>query len=214
MPASSNSSTSCQRLAWREPAALVWASSSTRISAGRRASAASRSNSCRSRAAILDVRAAAGSRGPRAAPRSRPAVRLDVADDTSTPSSRRSRRRLEHRVGLAHAGGGAEEDLELAAPLPRLLLLDAGEERVGIGPVLAHRSSPGRYSTRPGWTAPAPRIDMSSLGVLRNRSYFGWSGSNCGRHHADGVPSCQKCSSHCSAKRCLSHLVAGLVEPR
>jgi hypothetical protein len=46
MPASSSSSTSCQRFGWREPGALVCASSSTSSSPGRRFSAASRSNSC------------------------------------------------------------------------------------------------------------------------------------------------------------------------
>ncbi len=45
MPAASSSSTSCQRFGWREPCALLCASSSTRTSCGRRASAASRSNS-------------------------------------------------------------------------------------------------------------------------------------------------------------------------
>ncbi|MCY1531646.1 hypothetical protein D9M68_668770 [compost metagenome] len=45
MPAASSSCTSCQRLAWREPGALVWASSSTSSTAGLRARAASRSNS-------------------------------------------------------------------------------------------------------------------------------------------------------------------------
>ncbi len=49
MPASSNSSTSCQRFGWREPGALLCASSSIRIRAGRRARAASRSNSATSR---------------------------------------------------------------------------------------------------------------------------------------------------------------------
>src|SRR6266545_596513 len=45
MPASTSSRTSSQRLEWREPSALLWASSSTRMTDGRRARAASRSNS-------------------------------------------------------------------------------------------------------------------------------------------------------------------------
>ena len=45
IPASRISCTSCQRLAWRRPGALVWASSSTSSSLGRRFRAASRSNS-------------------------------------------------------------------------------------------------------------------------------------------------------------------------
>ena len=40
-PAASSSSTSCQRFGWREPGALVCASSSSNISCGLRASAAS-----------------------------------------------------------------------------------------------------------------------------------------------------------------------------
>ena len=47
MPASRSSSTSCQRLGWRQPGALVWASSSINATCGRRASIASRSNSVR-----------------------------------------------------------------------------------------------------------------------------------------------------------------------
>ena len=45
MPALSRSSTSCHRLECVMPGALVWASSSTRITCGLRPSAASRSNS-------------------------------------------------------------------------------------------------------------------------------------------------------------------------
>ena len=43
IPASSSSSMSCQRLALREPGTLVWASSSTRATWGRRARTASTS---------------------------------------------------------------------------------------------------------------------------------------------------------------------------
>ena len=43
MPAASSSSMSCQRLALREPGTLVWASSSTSATFGRRASTASTS---------------------------------------------------------------------------------------------------------------------------------------------------------------------------
>ena len=80
--ASSSSSTSCQRLGWREPGALVWASSSTRSSAGWRASAASRSNSLQLEAAVARSARAAGARALRAAPRSRRAR-------ASRPSRRR-----------------------------------------------------------------------------------------------------------------------------
>ena len=39
----------------------------------------------------------------------------------------------QHRIGLAHAGGGAEEDLEPGAGLALLGFGDALEELVGIG---------------------------------------------------------------------------------
>jgi hypothetical protein len=47
---------------------------------------------------------------------------------------------LEHRVGLADAGRGSQEDLQPAPAFPFLLGLHAGEERVGIGPPLGHGS--------------------------------------------------------------------------
>ncbi len=41
---------------------------------------------------------------------------------------------FEHGIGLAHAGGITEEDLELAARLAGLLLrLHAGQQLVGVG---------------------------------------------------------------------------------
>ena len=58
MPASSSSSTSCQRLGWRgrgAPRELECASSSTSSAAGLRASAASRSNSRRDRVAVAHL---------------------------------------------------------------------------------------------------------------------------------------------------------------
>ena len=55
MPASSSSSTSCQRLAFLLPGVLVWASSSTSTTSGWRASTASTSSSAKRRAAVVDV---------------------------------------------------------------------------------------------------------------------------------------------------------------
>lgn len=43
--------------------------------------------------------------------------------------------RLQHRVSLADARTGAEEELEPAAPLARLIGLHFGEQAVGIGAV-------------------------------------------------------------------------------
>ena len=82
MPASSSSSTSCQRLGWREPGALVWASSSTRTMAGWRARARVEVELAELDAAVLDLARRAASPGPRAGPRSR-----------GGRGSRRSRRR-------------------------------------------------------------------------------------------------------------------------
>ncbi len=49
---------------------------------------------------------------------------------------------LQHRVGLADAGRGAEEDLQPAALLPLLLALDLVEKLVGIGTVHADWRAP------------------------------------------------------------------------
>ena len=82
MPASSSSSTSCQRLGWREPGAFECASSSTRISAGlprqRRVEVEFADASCRGRRAVW----AAAAPGPSsmAAVSARPWV-------SSTPTS-------------------------------------------------------------------------------------------------------------------------------
>src|SRR5207244_5092153 len=48
---------------------------------------------------------------------------------------------LQHRVGLADTGGGAEEDLQLAARPPGFLLSDADEQLIGIGPSIRHGES-------------------------------------------------------------------------
>ena len=62
----------------------------------------------------------------------------------------------EHRVGLADAGGRAEEDLQPPTALPGFLALDARQERVRIpARVVAHRviieSEPGVFrASRPG----------------------------------------------------------------
>src|SRR5262245_57776109 len=91
MPAASSSSTSCQRLACREPEALVWASSSTRINVGRRARAPSRS-----RSRIIDPRYSTVRLGRTSRPWRRASVSTrpwvsTKPTTTSTPSSRCSR---------------------------------------------------------------------------------------------------------------------------
>ena len=92
MPAASSSSTSCQRFSLREPGTLVWASSSTSATSGRRARTASTSISSNVGAAVLERRGGARPRGRRPARRCGPGR-----------GSRRSRRR---RRCPAPAGAG------------------------------------------------------------------------------------------------------------
>ncbi len=66
-------------------------------------------------------------------------VRLDVADDHIDAFLSDFSRGFEHGVGLAYAGSGAEENLQLAARLLSFFRFDAGEQRFGIGPVVGHR---------------------------------------------------------------------------
>ena len=54
----------------------------------------------------------------------------------------------QHRVGLADAGAGAEEDLELAAPLRALVALDPGEQLIGVGAGLWHSRGVPRHWPR------------------------------------------------------------------
>ena len=54
-------------------------------------------------------------------------VRLDNTGDDLDPGRALGPSRLQHRVGLADAGGGTEEDLQLAARPPGFLLSDADE---------------------------------------------------------------------------------------
>ncbi len=138
MPASSSSTTSCQRFACREPGALVCASSSSRSSAGcgrARRPGRTRGGAC------------PGTRPRAGQSRSRPSARAAVSArpwvstqpmTTSTPSALLRARRLEHGVGLADAGRGAEEDLEAAAGRAGLLGRHAPQEGIGIRPLVAH----------------------------------------------------------------------------
>ena len=66
------------------------------------------------------------------------AMRLDVADDDVGPGRLGGERRLEHGVGLADAGRGAEEDPQSPAARPRLLGLDLCQQLVRIRAVVGH----------------------------------------------------------------------------
>ena len=90
MPASSSSSTSCQRFSWREPGTLVCASSSTSAICGLRASTASVSISSN-----VAPRYVSFWRGMTSSPSSRAAVcgRPCVSANATTTSAPRSLRR-------------------------------------------------------------------------------------------------------------------------
>ena len=87
-------------------------------------------------------------------------VRLDDADDDVDPSlALRARRDLQHLVGLADAGRGAEEDLQPAAPL--LFAPGRLEQGVRRGPLIEVAAA-DRTSARRN----------SPVGALRGRLYF------------------------------------------
>ena len=118
-------------------AALVWASSSTRTTAGR-APGARRGRTPRAARRGTRRGAAAGPRDPRAAPRSRRGRgSRRCRRRRRRPRARSSRAALEHGVGLADAGRGAEEDLELAAALALASCgADCAQKRVRVGPAV------------------------------------------------------------------------------
>ena len=128
MPASSSSSTSCQRFGWREPGAFECASSSTRISAGPARQRGVEIEFGERPAAVVDAACAAGLPVPPAALR----FRCGHGSRPRRPP-RRGRRpaacaRRQHRVGLADAGRGAEIDSQPAARGAALLLLHLGQQ--------------------------------------------------------------------------------------
>ena len=117
IPASSSSSTSCQRFALPAPGTFVWASSSTRATSGRRASTAVDVHLGEGRAAVHDrpaghhLQALDHLRGVR------PAVGLDEADDDVGAAVEAPMALAEHVEGLADARGGPEVDPQGAAAL-------------------------------------------------------------------------------------------------
>ncbi len=75
-------------------------------------------------------------------PRVVPSVRLhDPDDDGALLVVDLAARGLEHRVGLADAWRGAEEDRQLAPRRLLLLLANAREELVGVGAAVGHRGA-------------------------------------------------------------------------
>ena len=115
MPASSSSSTSCQRFSLREPGTFVWASSSTRATVGRRARTASTSISSNVGAAVARGVRRGTPRGRGAGPRcsGRPWVSTKPTT-TSVPRCAPAPALVEHGEGLAHAGRRTEVDAQVA----------------------------------------------------------------------------------------------------
>ena len=115
MPASSSSSTSCQRFSCGEPGTFVWASSSTSATAGRRARIASTSISSNVVPRYSTVLRGTTSRPSDLRGGLRAAVRLDEADDDVGAALGAPPALAEHRERLADAGRGAEVDAERPA---------------------------------------------------------------------------------------------------
>ena len=67
-------------------------------------------------------------------------VRLDVPQHHLRAGRRLRPGRLQHGVGLAHAGRVAEEDLQLPAPLRLGLLAELLQHFVGMWPLWLHAS--------------------------------------------------------------------------
>ena len=76
-------------------------------------------------------------------------VRLDVADDDVAAGRARAARRLEHRIGLANAGRGPEEDAQASARGARLLALERRQDRFRIAASgFAHGRQPSTRRAR------------------------------------------------------------------
>ena len=115
MPASSSSSTSCQRFSFREPGTFVWASSSTSATSGRRARSASTSISSNAVLPVVDRAARDDLQVADLRARLLAAVGLDDADDDVGAAIVASTALAEHRERLADARRRAEVDAEDAA---------------------------------------------------------------------------------------------------
>ena len=153
IPASSSSSMSCQRFSWRDPGALVCASSSTSATVGPAGEQRvevhlleRRTRGARSRARGSDLEPLDHLRGVLAP------VGLDQPDDDVGAAGEPAAALVEHGDGLAHPGGRPEVD---AMPTARhgLILTDWPAGAVGglerdvelgdVDPVLADEAQGG-----------------------------------------------------------------------
>ena len=141
MPASSSSSTSCQRLGWREPGDVgvrELVDENERRPACERAVEIELAQHPLAVAHFLQ-RQHFETGGQRL--RLGTAVGLDDADDDVDALLALGARRRQHGEGLADAGRSPEEDLQLAALRLGLLLLEAAQDLVGIRALVRHGAS-------------------------------------------------------------------------
>ena len=170
MPAASSSSTSCHRFSLRLPGTLVWASSSTRATSGRRARTAVEVH-------LLELGALDGSAGAGGRPRGRRSARRSSPGrgsrrrptTTSVPRSRRRRPSLSMAKVLPDAGRGAEVDAQGAPASPQVR---PSRSTLRPGRCLRRPSSRARLSRRtftPG-SPRKPRARPSVWSSMRART--------------------------------------------
>ncbi len=147
MPASSSSSTSCQRFSLREPGTFVCASSSTRATCGRRASTASISISSNVVPRYSTRRRGMTSSRPPARPSARRPCVSTKPTTTSVAALARAPALVQASRTSCRRPGGAEVDAELPARHALRLRLDRSSARLSSSTLTP--GSPRKPSERP-----------------------------------------------------------------
>ena len=163
-----------------DPGALVWASSSTTTTCGRRALMAATSISLSVTPRYSIARSGTCSRSPISAEGVGAAVRLDEADDDVEPLTLQLVGVLEHLVGLADTRRGADVHAQPRAPF----LLGARQERLGGRRCRIGHSA--RYFFI-GCCASSARFSSRTLTTGSPRKP-NWRPSECSRPRADEPP--------------------------
>ena len=174
IPAARSSSTSSQRLAWREPGAQVCASSSTTHTSGARASTASTSSSVSAVPAVVEDRAGQHLEALEQLGGAGPSVGLDEPDDDVGAPLEAAAGLVQRGVGLADAGRRAEVDAQFTA---------RRGDRIGGHLVILHRTPsriPGAAGARDALSSgtftrgsprtPSVRPSVASATSARTRS--------------------------------------------
>ncbi len=178
IPASSRSMTSCQRFGCREPGRVrvreLVDEEELRPALRARPRGRNHAASCRGARPRSPAGAAAAEAVEERLGLGAP-VRLDPPDDDVDRFLAERPRRLQHRVRLADAGRGAEEDLELAL-LPALLLLAAPQ-----------RAAPRDPADR---RCASATLALSSSGRRRGRGSGGARSRGARRGGRAGAPRC------------------------